>query len=191
MFEREANFVSVFTRIVKLMCAEPEQVSVAVSPRGNRSANIQVTVTAGDAKRLVGSMGSHFAALRKLARIGSHNLKRRFVLEQIASYGAHEAGRFPKFVPRQDWDRNRPVAALIDLVDACFPESFRGLRVEDESESASKIVVTVSSEHVAAVGMFADCVATVYETIGVVAGRILHAEVRNLRAVSARDADSR
>ncbi len=191
MFQREAKLIELFTRTVKAMCAEPDRVEIAVAPKSERCASLRITATSGDAKRLIGELGSHFAALRKLLRLLAFNSKMRFALEPIASLGLERAQRFHKFAPRDDWQRGDPVGLLRDLADAAFPGCSPTVSESSDGEVASVLLLKLRTEHRIPCSTFSDVVGVIYETVGMVAGRILHVQVRNLSDPSSRHADSR
>ncbi len=191
MFAREAKLIGLFTRTVKAMCAEPESVEIAVAPKSDRCASLRITATSGDAKRLIGELGSHFAALRKLLRLLAFNSELRFALEPVASIGLARSQRFQKFVPRDDWQRGDPAGLLRDLANVAFPGCSPTVSIEEDGEVTTILLLELRTKHISPCATFADVVAIIYETVGMVAGRILHVQVRNLNDPSARHRDSR
>lgn len=185
-------FIDPFRRLIRLGCREPGNCRIAVDERGR---SITITVAAGpaDTRRLIGEQGAHYRALRSLCRLAGTATDTFFDLRRIQEIdGASDFAPF-KLATCDEWsDRSRQIRrAIAQLLTQCIG-GVEIVSVTDTPDGAcASILVECITGRDNALAKYEQATRAILENVGVVQGRIIHAEILNLGAVPIGDADAR
>lgn len=131
-------------RICEQMILKPDRLKLDVMPMTN---SFVVYVVAGysDAKRIVGSKGVHFEALKILTGLLGKKHGFSGKLDSIQDDGNPQEDRYADFVPSSDWPKAKVQKLVEDICEACLSEPAR-VTIQDGQNGMSVIEIFTADD---------------------------------------------
>lgn len=139
------QIAKLLTRIFTEMILHRDKLKVeAVEMR--RSFTIYTEANYTDSKRIVGSQGSHFNAVRTFVKAAARKHGLNAELDKIQTVGRITQDQYPPFVARDDWPKQKISELINDMAKAVFAhESEIEINIVDAPAGSANIDVIVSA----------------------------------------------
>lgn len=129
--------------ICEQMILKPERLKVDALPM-SQSFVISIVASYSDAKRIVGSGGVHFEALKQLVCLAGRKHGISGELDKVQDDGNATEDRYPDFEASQDWPKQKVLALFEAMAKAVF-----------EDESQVRVCIKDGSAGLSVVELFA------------------------------------
>lgn len=131
-------------RICEQMILKPDQLKLDAMPMTS-SFVIYIVAGQSDAKRIVGSKGVHFEALKILTGLIGKKYGFSGELDSIQDDGKPQEDRYADFVPSNDWPKAKVQKLVEAICENCLSEPTR-VTIQDGQNGMSVIEVFTSED---------------------------------------------
>lgn len=130
--------------ICEQMILKPDQLKIDALPM-SQSFVICIVASFSDAKRIVGSGGIHFEALKQLVALAARKHGFSGELDKIQDDGKATEDRYPDFEASQEWPKAKVIAIFEAMAKAVFEDETQvRVTVKDGSSGLSLVELSVS-----------------------------------------------
>lgn len=161
------NIGELIRQICEQMILKPDRLKVDFLPM-TQSFVVFIVASYSDAKRIVGSGGVHFEALKQLVTLAARKHGISGELDKIQDDGKQSEDRYPDFEASQNWPKQKVAALFEAMAKAVFEdESQVRVCIKDGSSGLSVVEFFVSeSESRETVDKFRSIIAFLAKPIG-------------------------
>lgn len=131
------------TDILREMILHPKQLKVEVVQM-TQYFTLYIAATLSDSKRIVGSMGAHFNALKALVTAAARKAGVKAEMNQVEAVGRPVIDQYPPFTTQDDWPKEKIEKLVERMAKAVFVHDNVTIKIADGPNGSSNIEVLVS-----------------------------------------------